>query len=91
MGRRKSAELSSPIAEVGFACRDWIFEGVGGKQEFQGRPWVYWLFRHKDGRQMIAPVPEGWQHTEMAVVERVIALDMQAQEQALFSEYARMC
>ena len=91
MARRKSGELSSPMAEVGFTCRDWVFSGIGGKQEFQGRPWVEWVFRHKDGRQMTAAVPEGWQHTEMAVVERVIALDVQAQEQTLSREYARMC
>ena len=91
MGRRKIAGLSSPIAEVGFACRGWVFDGIGGKREIQGRSWVEWLFCHKDSRKMIAAVPEGWQHTEAAVVERVISLDMQAHEQALSREYARMC
>lgn len=91
MARRKSAGLSSPVAEVGFACRGWVFGGIGGKREFQGRPWVEWMFRHEDGRQMAAAGPEGWQHTEAAIVERVISLDMQAYEQALSLEYARMC
>lgn len=91
MARRKRSEQALPIAEVGFACRGWVFNGIGGKRELQGHPWVEWLFHHQDGRQMIAVVPEGWECTERAVVERVIALDMQAHEQALSREYARMC
>lgn len=86
MPRRKRAGLSSPIAGVGFACRGWVFGGIGDKRGFQGRPWVEWLFRHEDGRQMTAAVPKGWQHTEAAIVDMVISLNMQAYEQSLSLE-----
>ena len=91
MARRTRAVMSSPIAKAGFVCRGWIFEGIGGKRKLQGRPWAEWMFRHEDGRQISAVVPEGWQHTEMAVVDRAITLDMMAREQILSREYARMC